>query len=345
MRSRTPRHPLAFTIIELLVVIAVIALLLSMLLPALGKSRKAARVMLCTSHMRGIGTGMMNYAMDTKGWLGCFSWKPNVAYSQWGDLNNGPSFVASHANQAVDIVRRMTGDTTQMPLPERIVARNYSYLALYDGGYFADRIPEPAVVCPDDRDAITWQRNFIDNHSNILDGTPDPDPGASPAFHHFLAFWSTYQTVPAAWSNQTGANCLQQATAPTPGYHLLYYTFQGMRFSNARMDMIAFPSSKVYMFDLFDRHKSKRTIFHAYPSAAQPLIFFDGSVAIRQTGDANRGWNPNNPNSQNPTIYYYTPTPGEPPTLSGAPSDQVLGYYRWTRKGLAGVDYGGGQVP
>jgi hypothetical protein len=40
-------------------------------------------------------------------------------------------------------------------------------------------------------------------------------------------------------------------------------------------------------------------------------------------------------------VYYYYPSHSEPATLSGQPSDQVFGYYRWTRNGLHGVDFGG----
>jgi hypothetical protein len=56
------------------------------------------------------------------------------------------------------------------------------------------------------------------------------------------------------------------------------------------------------------------------------------------------GWNPTNPLNVAPTLYYYTPGPGEPATLSGARSDAVVGYYRWTRCGIKGVDFGGGEV-
>ena len=38
------------------------------------------------------------------------------------------------------------------------------------------------------------------------------------------------------------------------------------------------------------------------------------------------------------------PTPMEPRTLSGAAADLVSGYYRWTRGGIRGIDYGGGEV-
>ncbi len=67
---RTRQRNSAFTLVELLVVIGIIALLISVLLPALARARDAANSVKCLSNMRQAGLAVTFYVNENKGrWL------------------------------------------------------------------------------------------------------------------------------------------------------------------------------------------------------------------------------------------------------------------------------------
>lgn len=57
-----------FTLIELLVVVSIIALLVSILLPAMSKAREQARGILCSHNLKQCGLAIRMYAMDYDGY-------------------------------------------------------------------------------------------------------------------------------------------------------------------------------------------------------------------------------------------------------------------------------------
>jgi len=102
----------AFTLVELLVVIGIIAIMISVLLPVLGRARQSAESVQCMSNLRQIGQAAVMYANENKGSFPqpCSGGTITVGTPPQ-TISNSDSFYRFSMSQAAEMSRLLKGNT------------------------------------------------------------------------------------------------------------------------------------------------------------------------------------------------------------------------------------------
>lgn len=329
----------AFTIIELLVVIAIIALLMAILLPALAGARHASRTTICQSHLREMMTAYHSYASDLKDIIANINVPGTYGNAPDGDL----------AELARSFIVDRTGDTTlpkyQFPAFSMNLFKDHAFLALTAGGYLGDGFTF-ATICPEDRPRLTWRAYPSEMASSAF----KPQKPVNKANLDWWPYSSTYELSPWACIRKTKEHPgnLNQSYVQLDNHDefSLVPTAKVGTYFYRKMRDVAFPAQKAALYDTQQRHVGKTNLFFCFQKASQPIAFFDGSVSVRTTRDANKGQDPDNPSDKGTCRMQYVPDPVlDSPVPSGFSTTIPAGYYRWTRGGLGGIDFAGEEVP
>lgn len=346
---RKEKTPSGFTLLELLVVISIVALLISLVLPAVSKARRSGRALVCAANMRQIGTLTSSYATDYADMLYGLHYQRGMSRAPSGLTEDEATRVlaAPDDNQAqiieaTRLLRDVAEDAAFEPEIGNWIASPVS--SVWSLAKHANlTLPSKVFICPEHAVQLRW----LDADAFASDA-PNLAALGQPPFRRRARYWSSYMGTAAMWQRDVGS--------PSVLPHRNQRGFSGhenpsVRLGRRRLTDVSFPSQKVASFDMQDRHSARVQMFYAEQEASQPLLFFDASVSTHATRDANF--------SGDPATWYLTlggfplqvRTPyvpiaalGDAPPRRPATSSGYDTRYWYTVGGLRGIDVKGPAV-
>jgi prepilin-type N-terminal cleavage/methylation domain-containing protein len=155
--ENSPR--LAFTLIELLVVIAIIAILASLILPALASAKDKAARTVCVNNQKQMTIAMRMYADDNTDWMAFPGWDGGSSFG--GKVVRG--WLYTPVNGAV-------------PDPGPKGAYETNQITAYQTGAWFQYMPNPkAYLCPTDIKSPTYIKKGLRHNrmsSYVMNGAP-----------------------------------------------------------------------------------------------------------------------------------------------------------------------------